>query len=70
MKLTPAHIKQALRLYWVTDEALCLQHSLLDVVQLAADLMKRYGLCSWRLMRHCGLDPQAHKNTNVWSDKI
>ena len=33
--LTPAQIKQALRLYLVTDDALCLHHSLLDVVQLA-----------------------------------
>ena len=32
---TPAQIKQALRLYLVTDDALCLHHSLLDVVQLA-----------------------------------
>ena len=33
--LTPAQIKQVLRLYLVTDDALCLHHSLLDVVQLA-----------------------------------
>lgn len=33
--LTPAQIKQALRLYLVTDDALYLHHSLLDMVQLA-----------------------------------
>ncbi len=35
MNLNPSQIKQTLRLYLVTDDALCVHHSLLDVVQLA-----------------------------------